>query len=298
VARRERSPRLGRELAGWISGSLIVAAGALILWLERRRPLRPVRQDKVRRDLRNLALSAGTIAAIRFTEKPLTDRLSTLVHEKGAGIVPALRLPVWLEVLLAAVLLDYTLYVWHVLTHRVRFLWRFHRVHHADLELDASTALRFHFAEMALSAPWRAAQVAVIGAAPLSLTTWQTATLVAILFHHSNIELPPRVERWLARLVMTPRMHGIHHSIVREETDSNWSTILSFPDWLHGTHRLDVPQAEVVIGVPEYRDPGELTLGKLLSMPFGEQRPTSRLSEGTISERPRLSAVPRSQLLS
>src|SRR5205823_4105111 len=131
------------------------------------------------------------------------------------------------------------LWVWHVLTHKVPFLWRFHGVHHADRDLDASTALRFHCVEMALSVPWRAAQVVLVGAGPLSLSTWQTLTILAIMFHHSNVALPIALERRLSRVLMTPRLHGIHHSIVRAETDSNWGTILSLPDYLHGTVRRD-----------------------------------------------------------
>jgi sterol desaturase/sphingolipid hydroxylase (fatty acid hydroxylase superfamily) len=170
--------------------------------------------------------------------------------------------------------MDYTLYVWHVLTHRVPFLWRFHVVHHADLDLSATTALRFHFAEMLLSVPWRAAQVLLLGIGPRTLSCWQKATLAEIVFHHSNLRLPVRVERHLVRLIVTPRMHGIHHSTVREETDSNWSSGLTVWDWLHGTLLLDVPQQDIDIGVPAWRDPKELTLPTLAAMPFREQRPT------------------------
>lgn len=148
------------------------------------------------------------------------------------------------------VLLDYTLFVWHVLTHEVPFLWRFHEVHHADRDLSTSTALRFHFAEMILSVPWRAAQIVLIGAAPLSLSAWQTTTLVAILFHHANVRLPIAVERRLCRLIMTPRRHGIHHSMVEDEANANWSAIFSWPDYLHRTARFDVPQEAIAIGDP------------------------------------------------
>jgi sterol desaturase/sphingolipid hydroxylase (fatty acid hydroxylase superfamily) len=158
----------------------------------------------------------------------------------------------------------------------VPFLWRFHVVHHVDLDLSATTALRFHFAEMLLSVPWRAAQVALLGVSPRALSLWQTCLLVSILFHHSNLRLPIAVERRLARLVVTPRMHGIHHSTVQEETDSNWSSGLTLWDRLHGTLRLDVPQDGIVIGVPAYRDPEEVTLPALLAMPFGAERPTWR----------------------
>ncbi len=195
---------------------------------------------------------------------------------------------------LSVILLDYTLYLWHVLTHKVPVLWRFHRVHHADLDLDASTALRFHCLEMMLSVPWRAAQVLAIGVAPLTLSIWQTATLLAILFHHSNVKIPLYIERWLCRFIVTPRMHGIHHSMIREEANANWSTIFAFPDYLHRTRKLNVPQQAVTIGVPAYRDPQEVTLAKIMAMPFGKQRPTWQLPGDGSPERGALSGTPTS----
>lgn len=156
-------------------------------------------------------------------------------------------------------MLDYTLYLWHVLVHRVLFLWRFHAVHHVDLDLDAPTALR-------------------IGASPLALSVWQTLLLVEILFHYSSAELPLAVERWLRAFVVTPRLHAIHHSIVEEETNSNWSSGLTIWDRLHGTLRLDVLQDKIEIGVPTHRDPAEVTLPKLVAMPFVEQRPSWQLT--------------------
>jgi sterol desaturase/sphingolipid hydroxylase (fatty acid hydroxylase superfamily) len=172
------------------------------------------------------------------------------------------------------VLMDYTLYLWHVLMHRVPFLWRFHLPHHVDLDLDASTALRFHAGELAIATGWRAMQVSLIGVSPLSLSVWQTFVLLSILFHHSNVRLPINVELKLNRIFVTPRMHGIHHSIVEEETNSNWSSGLTFWDWLHGTLRLNVPQDQITIGVPAYRNPEEIKLPQILEMPFVEQRPT------------------------
>jgi sterol desaturase/sphingolipid hydroxylase (fatty acid hydroxylase superfamily) len=177
-------------------------------------------------------------------------------------------------VALAVLLMDYTLYLWHVLTHRLPLLWRFHVVHHVDLDLDASTALRFHAGELAISTAWRAGQVLLIGVSPLSLFFWQTFLLLSILFHHSNVRLPFATERWLNHLIVTPRMHGIHHSIVQEETNSNWSSGLTIWDRLHGTLRLNVPQAEITIGVPAYREPEEVRLMEILKLPFEKQRPT------------------------
>jgi sterol desaturase/sphingolipid hydroxylase (fatty acid hydroxylase superfamily) len=268
------------RLPGWFSAALAVGAFGALVWLEQRRPLRrPWIEPKLRRDARNLAVAAASAATLRVLERPVVEPLAEAVSRHRWGLLQQVRLPVWAEVPLAVALMDYTLYLWHILTHRVPFLWRFHMVHHVDLDLSASTALRFHFAEMALSVPWRAAQVLLIGASPRALSMWQTATMVSILFHHSNLRLPIAVERRLIRLVVTPRMHGIHHSVVQEETDSNWSSGLTLWDRLHGTLRLNVPQREVTIGVPSYPDAAEVTLPKLLAMPFGFERPAWRLSD-------------------
>jgi sterol desaturase/sphingolipid hydroxylase (fatty acid hydroxylase superfamily) len=276
-----------KKLPGWLSGLLIGGAFCGLLWLERRRPLRRSVEPKARRNARNLAVATLSAAAIRLAEKPITQPLTALVERRRWGLLKRFSLPVWLEVPLAVALLDYTLYLWHVLVHKVPWLWRFHQPHHVDLDLDASTALRFHFAEMVVSVPWRAAQVVIIGVSPLALSVWQTAALVEILFHHSNVELPIDVERWLCRFVVTPRMHGIHHSIVPDETGSNWSSGLSLWDWLHGTLRLDVPQDTITIGVPAYRFPEQVTLPNVLAMPFEEQRDSWRLpGDGTPSRAP------------
>ena len=276
---------LGKEIPGWLTGGLILGTLVAILWLEHRSSLRRTCEDKLRHDARNLAMSAMTAVAVRLGEKPFTTRLAKRVHKSGWGFLPSLNLPPAVEIALAAAMLDYTLYIWHVLTHRIPFLWRFHRVHHVDLDLSTTTALRFHFVEMLLSTPFRIAQIIVIGARPRSLSVWQTLTLLAILFHHSNVRLPIGIERWLCRIVVTPRMHGIHHSMVERETNSNWGTILSIPDYLHRTIRLNVRQQAINIGVPAFRDITELRLGKLLLMPFREQRPTWQLDGyGTMPE--------------
>jgi sterol desaturase/sphingolipid hydroxylase (fatty acid hydroxylase superfamily) len=266
----------GRRVSAWLSAPLAVGAFGLLAWLERRRPLRRAVEPKLGREVRNLAVAAAGAAALRLTERPAADALTSLVERRRWGLLKLFGLPAWLEVALAIALLDYTLYLWHVLTHRAPFLWRFHLVHHVDLDLDASTALRFHFAELVLSVPWRAAQILLIGVSPRALSAWQTFLLLSIMFHHSNVRLPLGVERRLNALFVTPRMHGIHHSTVKEEADSNWSSGLAVWDRLHGTLRLDVPQAEVVIGVPAYRDPEEVGLISIIKMPFGRERPAWR----------------------
>jgi sterol desaturase/sphingolipid hydroxylase (fatty acid hydroxylase superfamily) len=263
-----------KKVPSWISASLFVGAAGLLWFLERRRPLRKAVEPTVERTGRNLAVAGLAGLSLQLIERPIIQPLTALVQKRGWGLLKRMRLPAWLEVVLALVLMDYTLYLWHVLMHRVPALWRFHLPHHVDLDLDASTALRFHAGELVISTGWRAVQVTLIGVSPLSLSVWQTFVLLSILFHHSNVRLPLEIERRVNRIFVTPRMHGIHHSIVKEETNSNWSSGLTVWDWLHGTLRLDVPQDQITIGVPAYRNPEEIKLPQILEMPFVEQRAT------------------------
>jgi sterol desaturase/sphingolipid hydroxylase (fatty acid hydroxylase superfamily) len=183
-------------------------------------------------------------------------------------------LPRALRAAAAIALMDYTLYWWHVLLHRVPSLWRLHEPHHADRDLDVSTALRFHFAEFLASIPWRCAQIALIGVGPRTLELWQKLTFAEVLFHHSNVRLPRAVESKLSRYVITPRMHGIHHSVVREERDSNFSSVLTLWDALHGTARRDMERDPVTIGLSQFGEEKDVTLRKTLALPFVEEKMT------------------------
>lgn len=269
-----------RPIPGWLAGVLVVGAVGLLVWGERRRPLRRPVEPANRHDGRNLLVLAVSAAALRLAEKPVVEPLAAHVQARRWGLVKRLGLPGWAEDALAVALMDYTLFVWHVLTHRIPLLWRFHVVHHVDLDLTATTALRFHFGELVLSVPWRAAQVALIGASPRALSAWQTATLLSILFQHANLRLPPAWEAGLMRLIVTPRLHGIHHSMIPEETGSNWSSGLTLWDRLHGTLRSDVRQAAITIGVPAYRTSEAVAIRRLLTLPFRHQPPAFRLPDG------------------
>ncbi len=223
--------------------------------------------------MRNLTVAGISAALLTLIQVPLLAPLASWTERAGFGLLHHVALPRAVEIALAVVLLDYTLWIWHWLNHKVPLLWRFHLVHHADRDMDASTAFRFHFGEMLLSVGYRGLQIIVIGADVTALWVWQTILFVNILFHHSNLRLPVALERALVRLVVTPRMHGIHHSDRREERDSNWSSILTIWDAVHRTLRLDVPQESVRIGVPDYAEARDVTIGKLLAMPFRRSLP-------------------------
>lgn len=270
-ADQRRRQATAKPLPTWLLGCLVAGTFTALLWLERRQPLRRQVEPKLRHTARNLAIGVLGAMAVQLAEAPVVTRVAALVEQRRWGLLKWLRLPAWLEVSCAIVLMDYTLYVWHILVHRVPWLWRFHAVHHIDLDLDASTALRFHFGELTVSLPWRTAQVLLIGTSPRALSVWQTTLLISTLFHHSNVAVPIRLERILNRIIVTPRMHGIHHSSVREQTDSNWSSGLTLWDWLHGTLTLNVPQSAISVGVPAYQQPAEVRLPAMLAAPFREQ---------------------------
>ncbi|HXG70594.1 MAG TPA: sterol desaturase family protein [Gemmatimonadaceae bacterium] len=248
----------------------MVAAFGLLLWLERRRSLRNTVESKERRVARNIGVAGVSAALLHFAERPVSVPLARLVERRRLGLLQRLSLPRWLETLLGVALLDYTLYLWHVLEHRVPALWRFHAVHHVDLDLDASTALRFHFGELAASIPWRAAQIVVIGVTPRTLALYQGLLMLSVMFHHSNVRISTRTEKWLSRIIMTPRLHGIHHSVEHDDLNSNWSSGLTIWDTIHHTLRAHGTGDEVTIGLSSYRDPDELTLPRILTMPFAQ----------------------------
>ena len=246
--------------------SLGLLAGLALL--ERKRPLRRERESKLRRNGRNLAVAALGALTVHLLEAPAVQPLARLVERRKLGLLKRLDLPRPLEIIVAVVLMDYTLYLWHVLTHRVPFLWRFHAVHHVDLDLDASTALRFHFGELAVSVPYRAAQVLLIGVDAEALSYWQTFLSLSILFHHSNVRLPHEIESALSWFLVTPRMHGIHHSNEPAEANTNWSSGLACWDRIHRTFRLDIPQEQIRIGVKGIDTEERVRLPEILVQPF------------------------------
>ena len=252
----------------WLNGIFAVGAFAALYYFEKKRPLRRRIEPKIVNAGRDLAIAATAGIALRLLEKPTTDRLTALVEKKKFGLTKIFPLPKILETFFAVLLLDYTLYLWHVLTHKVPFLWRFHQVHHADLDLTATTAIRFHFGEISISVLFRAAQILVVGVSPRALKIWQNLLFASIFFHHSNLRLPRRFEEKLQKLITTPRLHGIHHSIEIDEMNSNWSSGLTIWDFLHKTFRNDVAQSEIVIGVKEFRRVEEISLPKMLVAPF------------------------------
>ncbi|MBV9868196.1 MAG: sterol desaturase family protein [Abitibacteriaceae bacterium] len=243
-----------------------------LLWLQWRQPLRHQHFSSVQRMITNIVFALPAFAALRLVLIPIPLYAAWGATQHHVGLLHWLTLPPLLAAVAGIMTFDYAYYWWHIATHNVPLLWRFHNVHHTDLDMDVSTATRFHFCELLLSVAFRVAVVLLTGITPWALLAFEVCFECAGQFHHSNWCLPVRVERALNLVIVTPRMHGIHHSIVLDETNSNWGTIFSWWDKLHHTLRRDIAQADITIGVPAYRDEKELTVGQLFLLPFRPQR--------------------------
>ncbi len=236
-----------------VTAAVVAGGFALLTYAERRHPLRRRTTATLPRAARNIAM--GAIALIGT------------VWGQPSGW-PATKKRWLLNLPSDLILLDYSLWWWHRANHEWTALWRFHLVHHIDRDMDASTAFRFHFGEQLLSLIYRRLQVGILRPSPNALWLWQTILFASILFHHSNLRLPESTEARLVRWIVTPRMHGIHHSQVNAHSRSNYSSILNWWDGVHGTLLLDVPQETLSIGVPGYTGPDQATLTSGLALPF------------------------------
>jgi sterol desaturase/sphingolipid hydroxylase (fatty acid hydroxylase superfamily) len=264
--------------------SILGAAFVCLFLLERLFPLRRRTCSILRRLVANLFVAALAFGTAAVTVRPVVLALLGWTAARDFGLVHLLPLPAGRAVL-GFLLMDLSFYYWHRINHRWPFLWRFHNVHHIDPDLDVSTSFRFHFGEVALSVAFRVVQVTLSGVSAWTYGVYELAFQLNTLFHHSNLRLPIALERPLNRLLVTPRMHGIHHSQVRRETDSNFSIVLSWWDRLHGTLRLNVPRDAIAIGVPAYTLPGDRALWHALTLPFRRQRDYWRLPDGGSVER-------------
>ena len=262
-----------RQIFDTIGIPLLIAVFILLFIVEAKHPLRKRVQNRFKRMVINVVVSIPAFTLLRFLFLPVMVWLAIKNQDIQSGLNYLYRLPAWSEAIIAFFVLDYTNYLWHIMNHKLPFLWRFHLVHHTDHDLDITTAFRFHFGELIGSVFFRGAAVFLTGALPMTVLIYGIVFEAATQFHHSNTKLPFRFEKVLNKLIVTPRMHGIHHSVIRTETDSNYSVIFSFWDRLHKTINLNKPQQEILIGVPSYDNEQELTIGFLLKLPFTTIRP-------------------------
>lgn len=251
------------------TGSPVLILAFIILFiLESKFELRKRVQWKWKRVLINGIFSLPAFAILRLFFIPVLIWLAEKNQQWHFGLNSYLTLSSWIEFGIGFLLLDYFIYVWHWLTHKISFLWRFHKVHHTDRDLDLTTAVRFHFGELFISVIFRGGSVLLVGVSPMLVLVYEIIFELATNFHHSNWKLPLNFEKLLNKFVVTPRMHGIHHSIIKDETDSNFSTIFSCWDRLHTTMKTVKSQNEIIIGLPDYQSAPELTVWQLFMMPF------------------------------
>jgi sterol desaturase/sphingolipid hydroxylase (fatty acid hydroxylase superfamily) len=275
-----------------ISPILVIGAFLLLLLLEFYRPLRRLKRPRRARYVANGALTGLAFVTGVLIVRPVALGYSVWAGQHSFGLLHVVSLPLWLQVAAGVLLMDLTFYYWHRLNHTWPLLWRFHNVHHVDPDLDVTTSFRFHLGEVLYSTVFRLFQVGLLGVVPLTYVLYELLFNCATMFHHSNLHLPVHLERRLNRVFVTPRMHGVHHSVVAPETNSNYSVIFSWWDRLNRSLRLNVRQTDLVIGVPGYLRPGDNRLLPLLALPFRRQRPYWRWPSGKASERPPIPMAP------
>lgn len=247
------------------------AVGLLALFaLETARPFFRDRFARFRHGGRNLALGAlnGMVVALLFAG-PLSAAAGR-ARANRFGLMHWLDLPPGAALVVSIVLFDGWMYAWHRANHRVGLLWRFHRMHHTDRELDVTTALRFHTGEIAISSTLRAAVLVLLGMSFRWLIFYEIALLPVIQFHHSNVRIPYGLDRVMRGLLVSPGMHRLHHSVLRREHDGNYASIFSFWDRLFGSYRRRGQEGmrRLKIGLRRFPQPRWQTLWGMLRTPL------------------------------
>lgn len=252
----------------------IFAAMALLEWLL---PKRALRHRKLRRWMTNLSITAISTAMVRLLAHltvPVAAVATALYCEaNGFGLFNMLAWPSWLEMALAVIVLDFALWLQHLISHKVPLLWRLHQMHHSDVDIDVTTAIRFHPVEIALSMIWKIVWVAAFGVSVIAVIAFEIILNGCAMFNHANLALPGWLDRVLRLLIVTPDMHRVHHSIDRREHDSNYGFNLSLWDRLFGTYQAEprLGHQGMVIGLRPYQSENPTKLGWSLWLPFARQ---------------------------
>ncbi len=207
--------------------------------------------ERMRHGALNLALGALNILVVALGFAALWLAVTQWTAARGFGLLPWLGLDPLPRAALAVLLLDAWTYAWHRLNHRVPFLWRFHRVHHVDRAMDVTTASRFHTGEIVLSSILRVPVLALIGCRIEELALYEVLMFTVVQFHHANIGLPEWLDRPLRTVIVTPSLHKVHHSIIRAECDSNYSSLFSWWDRIFRTRKTVGDPRKIVFGVGE-----------------------------------------------
>jgi len=254
------------------AGTAAALFAALALW-EARLPRRRLVAGRRGRWFGNLGILGVDLVTVRLLVPTAAVGAALVAARNGWGLLALLNVPFWAAVVSSVVVLDLVIWAQHYVFHRVPLLWRIHRVHHADVDIDVSTGLRFHPLEILLSLAIKMGAVIALGAPAVAVVIFEVLLNATSMFNHSNIALPTWIEPAARWLIVTPQMHEVHHSAERAETDSNFGFNLPWWDRLFGTYRA-TPAAgdKVVIGLPVFRDAAERRLLRLLTQPFRAPR--------------------------
>lgn len=258
------------ELPGWVAMSkpgMVVACLAILWTWETFLPLVGGRQRRWRHAGRNLGIAVLNTVVLAALFGAATVGVAVWAAEQHFGLLHLLNLPWPWRWIPAILLLDGWLYVWHRLNHRIPLLWRFHRMHHSDREMDVTTATRFHLGEHLGAAILRLGLIPLFGVTAVEVLVYETLVVAVTMFHHSNVSLG-RLDRPLRWLVVTPRMHQIHHSRLRPETDSNYSVLFSVWDRLACTYRMRRGDGAVELGLDDFDDDRWQSVVGMLKTPF------------------------------
>jgi sterol desaturase/sphingolipid hydroxylase (fatty acid hydroxylase superfamily) len=232
----------------------------------------PRRRREIPRLLRwtnNLGLVVVDTILVRLTFPIVAVGLALMAEQRGWGFFNTFAVPAWLAVPGSVIVLDLVIYLQHVMFHAVPALWRLHRMHHADLEFDVTTGLRFHPAEILLSMGLKLAVVAALGPPAIAVLLFEVLLNATAMFNHGNVHIPLKLDRLLRWIVVTPDMHRIHHSIHPTETNSNFGFNLPWWDNLFGTYRRQPKEGHdaMTIGIEQFRDRRDLWLDRMLLQP-------------------------------
>ncbi|HYD31785.1 MAG TPA: sterol desaturase family protein [Azospirillaceae bacterium] len=257
-------------MEGILRFGIFLVIFVVVAALEFTHPKRALTQNRWRRWGTNLGIIMVNVIAQRLTVGALAFTAALYAQQHGRGLFNVVALPDGVEWVAAFLILDFAIYLQHVMSHALPVFWRLHRVHHADLDLDLTSGLRFHPIEILVSIVYKAALVAAIGADPWVVVAFEAALNAAAVFTHGNIRIPESLDTALRWAVCTPDMHRVHHSIDPRETNTNFGFFLSVWDRLCGTMRRApaLGHEGMVLGLAEYRDQNRLGLLRLLVLPF------------------------------
>jgi sterol desaturase/sphingolipid hydroxylase (fatty acid hydroxylase superfamily) len=243
--------------------------GVLMAW-ELAAPRRALTIGRWRRWPGNIGIVVIDTMMVRLVFPTAAVGAALTAQSNGVGLFNLVAVPEWLAIVVAIVLLDLIIYAQHVLFHAAPWLWRLHRVHHADLDIDVTTGIRFHPAEILLSMVIKLGAVVVLGAPALAVMIFEVLLNATAMFSHGNVRLPTAIDRRLRRVLVTPDMHRVHHSIDPRETNSNFGFNLAWWDHLFSTYRAlpAMGHEAMTIGIPQFRDSRELRLDRMLWQPL------------------------------